>query len=90
MADFNKLRTLRAPAASHVGLLLVGFDAEHEPGFVIPDGDIIEVKKRTDFESVPRIERPTWWSDDHQNAQSLKHNEGFRVRCWFWYRAVLA
>jgi hypothetical protein len=88
LLDFTKVRTLRYPFATHIGVLLLGFDAEKMPAYAISDTDLNQLRERAAAHSDHWNEVPDGWSDDHQNCLSSTKREGFRVRCWFWHRAV--
>ena len=74
-ADVNKLQKLRSGEASHLGLLLIGFDTRALP---ITDDDL----------SIIRVTTKGWreasagWNDHAWH--------GRRVRCWFWWRSSSA
>lgn len=88
--DVGKVNGLKRPHASHVGALLIGFDIEKPTTLSIPDADIEELKKRAGFLTVPWIGEYQAWPDQHQIAGPRREGQGYRVRCWFWYRTVPA
>ena len=72
--DLAKLKAVRWPEGTEVGLLLVGFEAVNDP----MDGDIAELVMAT------RLDRPPW--QVRADAWPDRYRAGERVRCWLWRR----
>jgi hypothetical protein len=71
--DIDKLLAIPASSASHVGLLIVGFDTDDSP---ITDADLSIVRNRA-----------AGWRESMDSWDDLAY-PGFRIRCWFWTRSV--
>jgi hypothetical protein len=73
--DLDKLATLTPQDASHVGLLALGFDRLDVP---IHASDFAPI--------TARMTQPGWQSEYVELPDSWWN--GYRIRCWFWWRAV--
>jgi hypothetical protein len=74
-ADVDKLNTLTQEAATHVGLLVIGFDRRAAP---IRDEDLSPIVEKM---------RPHQWTV-HCESWDDQWFKGFRIRIWFWSRAI--
>lgn len=72
--DLRKLEQLDSDHATHVGLLLVGFDRPDAP----MEEDIDELKQLTDLGSGGWHEYHESWPDPHHHAR--------KVKCWLWVK----
>jgi hypothetical protein len=72
--DVKKLEDLRAPHASYVGFLLVGFDTKAQA----MDEEVEQLRRRTGLDKPPWTEAVDQWDD--------LYRAGLRDRCWFWWR----
>lgn len=77
MKDMNKVAGLTASEATHVGLVLLGFD---DPDSYPMDEDFQDMLELTKLSTPPWQSAKDEWPDPHR--------AGNRVRCWFWWRPV--
>jgi hypothetical protein len=74
--DIEKLRSLTSADATHVGMLLVGFDSSTYQ----MDSDVRDLVTLGRLDKTPWNVTSTKWLDHHR-----KDN---RVKCWFFFRPV--
>jgi len=74
--DLRRIETLSRDNATHVGLLIVGFDSHAAP----MDDDIEEFATLAEINDQPWLLRHDAWSDEHR--------QGERIRLWLWMRKV--
>lgn len=77
--DFLKLRRVTPDMATHVGILVFGFEAPTH-GFRIKAEDLQLMKDNGEFSDFEWSECCDEWADGIL--------AGSKVRCWFWHRPV--
>lgn len=87
--DFEKLRKLIGRANTVALVLVIGFDRKTGHPQSIGKNEIAALIQNARLDN-------TWtskydeWEDVHQPTDSVHHGirEGFRVRCWIWWKAM--
>jgi hypothetical protein len=88
--DVAKCACLTTAEASHAGILVIGFDAEEPAKYSISGDEIAVLKTRAGLGDPVWREHYREWPDEHQLNGPQRAANGYRVRCWFWYRQLTA